>query len=126
MRLAQPRMERFQIDAVVDDVELRLRDPEMRADFVPDHARIADHGTQARAREKAPLCGENVAMIRIEHETDPAERAEDRAAAVQPLRVHPVARAVDVTTGDAFVRLHEIERAAGDLTAHRAREAPVA
>src|SRR5256885_2002205 len=126
MRLAQPRMERFQIDAVVDDMELRLRRAEMRADFIPDHARIADHGTQPRTREQALLCGEDVAMIGIESETGPGERAEDRAAVVQPLRVHSVARAVDVTTDDPFVRLHEIERPAGDLTAHCPCEAPVA
>ncbi len=126
MRFAQPRMERFQIDAVVDDMELRLRSAEMRADFIPDHARIADDGTQARAREYTPLCGEDVAMIGIERETGPGERAEGRAAVAQPLRVHPVTGAVDVATRNAFVRLHDIEGTAGDLTAHRTCEAPVA
>ena len=71
MHLAQPWMERFQIDAVVDDMELRIRRAEMRADFISDHARIADHGTQPRAREQALLCGEDVAMIGIESETGP-------------------------------------------------------
>src|SRR5256885_16911190 len=120
MGFAHPRMERLKIDAVVDDVELRLRSAEMRADLVPDHARIADHGTQARAREQAPLRGEDIAVIGIERDTDPAERAEDRAAVAQPLRVHSVARAVDVATRDAFVRLNEIEGTARDLAAHRA------
>src|SRR5256885_14868616 len=126
MRFAQARMECFQIDAVVDDMQLRLRGAEMRADFIPDHARIADDGAQTRAREHSPLRGEDVAMIGIERETGPGERAEDRAAVVEPLRVHSVAGAVDVATRNAFVRLHDIERAAGDLTAHRACEAPVA
>src|SRR5712664_1996274 len=126
MHFAQPRMERFQIDAVVDDMELRLRSAEMRADFIPDHARIADDGTQARAREYTPLCGEDVAMIGIERETGPGERAEGRAAVAQPLRVHPVTGAVDVATRNAFVRLHDIEGTAGDLTAHRTCEAPAA
>src|SRR5258708_21950885 len=65
-------------------------------------------------------------MIGIEREADPAEPAEDRAAVVQPLCVHSVARPVKVATRDAFVRLHEIEPPAGDFAAYRPREAPVA
>ena len=65
-------------------------------------------------------------MIGIEREADPAEPAEDRAAVVQPLCVHSVACPVNVATRDAFVRLHEIERPAGDFAAYRPREAPVA
>ncbi len=107
MRFAQPRMECFQIDAVVDDMQLRLRGAEMRADFISDHARIADDGAQTRAREHSPLRGKDVAMIGIERETGPGEQAEDRAAVVEPLRVHSVAGAVDVATRDAFVRLQK-------------------
>src|SRR5260370_11880127 len=65
-------------------------------------------------------------MIGIEREADRAEPAEDRAAVVQPLCVHSVARPVKVATRDAFVRLHEIEPPAGDFAAYRPREAPVA
>src|SRR5260221_14708810 len=65
-------------------------------------------------------------MIGIEREADPAEPAEDRAAVVQPLCVHSVARPVKVATRDAFVRLHEIEPPAGDFAAYRPRQAPVA
>src|SRR6266571_4731687 len=119
-------MKRFQIDPVVDDVELRLRGAEMRADFVPDHVRIADHGPQPRAAEQTPFRSENVAVIGIEREAEPAQGPERRAAVVQPLSVHPVAGAVDIATGDALVRLNEIKRTAGDFAAHRPREAPVA
>src|SRR5256885_2649279 len=119
-------MKRFQIDAVVDDVELRLRGAEMRADFVPDHARIADDGAQPRAFEQAPFRSERVAVIGIEREAEPAESSERRAAVVQPLGVHPVARAVNVAARDALVRLHEVKRQAGDFAAYGAREAPVA
>src|SRR5256714_11325651 len=126
IRFAQPRMKRFQIDAVVDDVEVRLRGAEMRADFVPDHARIADDGAQPRAFEQAAFRSERVAVIGIEREAEPAEGSERRAAVVQPLGVHPVARAVNVAARDALVRLHEIKRPAGDFAAHGPREAQVA
>src|SRR5437773_9097486 len=125
MGIAQARMERFEIDAVVDDVELRLRGAEMRADFVPDHARIADDSPQPRAFEQAPFRSERVAVIGIDREAEPAEGAERRAAVVQPLGVHPVARAVDVATRDALVRLHQVKRPAGDFAAYGPREAPV-
>src|SRR5258708_34097923 len=65
-------------------------------------------------------------MIGIESETGTGERAEGSAEVAQPLRVHPVTGAVDVATRNAFVRLHDIEGTAGDLTAHRTCEAPVA
>src|SRR6266513_3025164 len=119
-------MNRFQIDAVVDDVELRLRGAEMRANFAPDHARIADDGAQPRAFEQAAFRSERVAVIGIEREAEPAESSERRAAVVQPLGVHPVARAVNVAARDALVRLHEVKRPAGDFAAYRPREAPVA
>src|SRR2546423_10855174 len=119
-------MKRFQIDAVVDDVELRLRGAEMRADFVPDHARIADDGAQPRAFEQAPFRSERVAVIGIEREAEPAEGPERRAPVVQPLSVHPVAGAVNVAAGDALVRLHEIKRPAGEVAAHGPRGTQVA
>src|SRR5439155_18670733 len=125
IRFAQPRMKRFQIDAIVDDVELRLRGAEMRADFVPDHARVADYGPQPRAFEQAPFRGERIAVIGIEREAEPAEGAERRAAVVQPLGVDPVAGAVDVAARYALVRLHEIKRPSGDFAAHCPRETPV-
>ena len=40
--------------------------------------------------------------------------------------MHAVAGAVDVAAGDPLVRLHEVERLAGEPRAHRAGEAPVA
>src|SRR2546430_9190994 len=119
-------MKRFQIDAVVDDVELRLRGAEMRANFAPDHARIADDGAQPRAFEQAAFRSERVAVIGIEREAEPAESSERRAAGAQPLGVHPLARAVNVAARDALVRLHEVKRPAGDFAAYGAREAPVA
>src|SRR2546430_2969754 len=118
-------MKRFEIDAVVEDAELRLRGSEMRADFVADHARIADHGPQPRAFEQAPFRSERIAVIGIEREAEPAEGPERRAAVVQPLGVHPVAGAVDVATRDALVRLHQIKRPAGDLAAYGPPRAPV-
>src|SRR6266581_973291 len=119
-------MKRFQIDAVVDDVELRLRGAEMRADFVPDHARIADYGSQSRALEQAPFRSEHVVVVGIERDAEPAESAERRAAVVQPLGVYAIPGAVNVAARDALVRLHEIKRPAGDFAAYRPREAPVA
>src|SRR5258708_12390877 len=65
-------------------------------------------------------------MMGMGRGADPAGPAEDRAAVVQPLCVHSVARPVKVATRDAFVRLHEIEPPAGDFAAYRPREAPVA
>jgi len=56
----------LEIDTVVDHVKFRFRRAEVPADLVLHHARIADHGTQARAREQAPLGGENVAVIGVE------------------------------------------------------------
>ncbi len=73
-----------------------------------------------------PLGGENVAVIGVEGDTGAGERAERGAPIVQPLRVHAVARAIDVAAGDALVRLHQVERGPRNLAADRAREAPVA
>src|SRR3989442_3388558 len=118
-------MERLGIDAVVDNVESLLRRAEARADFVPDHARVADHRTQPRAREQAPFRGEDVAVIGIEREPQAAKRPESGAPVLEPLGVHTVAGAVDVAAVDALVRLHEIERPTGGLAATPPGEAPV-
>src|SRR5712692_5290713 len=126
MSLAQPRMERLGIDAVVDDVEPLLRRTEPRPDFVPHQARVADHRAQPRAREQPPFSGEDVAVIGIEREPQPAKRAKSGAPVLEPLGVHAVAGPVDIAAVDALMRLHELKRPAGDLAAHGAGETPVA
>src|SRR5260221_7800329 len=118
-------MEALEIHAVVDDVELPLGNAEARLNLPLHHARIADHGSQPRTPEQPASRAENVAVVGIERKTEPAEGPERRATVVQPLGMHAVPGAIDVATGDAFVRLNQIEGPARELTAHRAGETPV-
>ena len=65
-------------------------------------------------------------MVRIDRRGEARQGALHARALLEPARVHPVTGAVDVAASDAFVRLHEVEAAARELAAGRARERPVA
>src|SRR5690349_151635 len=90
VRFAQPRVEALEVHTVVNDMELVLGDVEPRPNLVLHHARIADHRAKPRAREQATLGREYIAVVGIERDTDPGERAESGAAVMQPLSVHAV------------------------------------
>src|SRR4029453_18557036 len=49
--LPLPRMERLEVNAVVDDVELLRRDAKTAPDLVAPHPGVADHGAQPRVLE---------------------------------------------------------------------------
>src|SRR5512139_2455335 len=119
-------MERVGVDAVVDDVQLRIVDAEMVLDLATDHARIADHGAQPRAREHACLSAENVAMVGAERLRQTRQRAERAGAILEPLPMHAVAGAVDVAAREALMRLDEIETLARGRSARKAPVAPYA
>src|SRR6185295_5196698 len=119
-------MKMLQIDAVVDYMQLLRRQSEAALDFLPHHVRVADHGAQARMFEHAPLGGTGVVMVRIEGDAEAFRGAARRAPDVEPLGVNTIACAVQITAGDAFMRLHEIELAGLPRRARRARKRCVA
>src|SRR5205085_7991873 len=123
---AQARVEMAQVDAAVDHVQLLRRDAKAAADLVRDHARVADHGAQARMLEELPLGGADVAVVRIERDAEALEEARRPRPQLQPAPVHAVARAIDVAAGNTLVRLHEIEALAAPGGAGRARKGPIA
>src|SRR5258708_18019567 len=116
----------LQVDAVVDDVQLRGRDAEIAADLVAHHARIADHRAQPAVLERALARAADVAMIGIESDAEALERPCRGAAQLEPAPVHAVPGAIDVAARNALVRLHHVEGFAAPGSARRAGERPVA
>ncbi len=108
-RRATPRIEMLQVHAVMDHVQLPRREPEAPPDLLAHHARVADHGAQTRMLEHAPLGRADVAVIRIELDAEALERGGRGAPDVEPFGMHAVSGAVQIATGDAFVRLHQVE-----------------
>src|SRR5712691_5633629 len=119
-------MKVLQIHPVVDDVQLVPLDAEGALDLVAHHLRIADHGAQAWVLEHLFFCAANVAVIRIQGNSDSFQYRSRALSQVEPAAMHAVASAVDVAARDALVRLHDVEALSSPRLARGARERPVA
>src|SRR5258708_7505679 len=119
-------MKVLQIHAVIDDVQLFPADAEGAPDLVAHHVRVADHGAQARVLEHLFFGAANVAVIRIQGNSDSFQYRSRAAPQLEPAAMHAVAGAVDVATRDALVRLHDVEAHAPPGLARGACERPVA
>src|SRR5467141_725482 len=119
-------MKVLQIHPVIDDVQLFPPDAEGAPDLVAHHLRVADHSAQARVLEHLPLGAADVAVIRIQGNSNPLQNRGRAAPQVEPAAMHAVARAVDIAARDALVRLHDVEALAPPRLARDARERPVA
>jgi hypothetical protein len=95
-------------------------------DFVAHHFRIANHGLETRAGEHAFFSPFDVMVVGVQHDTKAPERPAHPRQLPQPLAVHAVTGAIDVTTGNAFMRLHQVERSFSQFMADGTRERPVA
>src|SRR5216683_1743806 len=119
-------MKVLHIHPVIDDVQLFPADAEGAPDLVAHHLRVADHGAQARVLEHLFFGAANVAVIRIQGNSNSFQYRSRAAPQVEPAAMHAVTRAVDVAARDALVRLHDVEAHAPPGLARGARERPVA
>src|SRR3954471_23405855 len=90
------RMEIFEIDAVVYDVQFFRRNAKAAADLLAHHARVADHRSQPRMLEELAFSRTDVAMVRIQGDTQALDERRRERAQVEPAPMHAVARAIDV------------------------------
>src|SRR5712691_2904833 len=119
-------MKVFQIHPAIDDVQLFPADAEGAPDLVAHHLRVADHGAQARVLEHLLLGAADVAMIRIQGNSDSFQYRSRALSQLEPAAMHAVARAVEVASRDALVRLHDVEALSSPRRARGTRERPVA
>src|SRR2546427_5552185 len=124
--LALTWMKVLQIHPAIDDVELLPPDAEGALHLVAHHLRVADHGAQARVLEHLFFGAADVAVIRIQGNSDSFQYRSRALSQAEPAAMHAVARAVDVAAPDALVRLHDVEALSSPRRARRARERPVA
>ena len=105
---ASVRVEDVAVDGVVDDMQLRLRQPK--------RSRISSRTIfelQITARshglaEQALLDAQHVAIVRRQRESKPRERGRALQALLEPHGVHAVAGAIDVAAEQALVRFDEV------------------
>src|SRR5436853_7929844 len=102
-------MEVLEVDAVVDDVQLVPLDAEGAPDLVAHHLRVADHGAQARVLEHLFFGAADVAVIRVQGDSDSFQYRSRALSQLEPAAMHAVAGAVDVAARDALVRLPHVE-----------------
>src|SRR5438309_1721764 len=76
--LALTWMKVLQIHPVIDDVELLPPDAEGALHLVAHHLRVADHGAQARMLEHLFFGAADVAVIRIQGNSNPLDRKSTR------------------------------------------------
>src|SRR3989475_6557258 len=119
-------MKILQIHPVIDDVELLPPDAEGALHLVAHHLRVADHGAQARVLEHLPLGVADVAVIRVQGNSDSFQYRSRALSQLEPAAMHAVAGAVDVAARDALVRLYYVEALSSPRRARGARERPVA
>src|SRR5947208_2481219 len=124
--LALTWMKVLQIHPVIDDVELFPADAEGALYLLAHHLRVADHGAQARVLEHLFFGAADVAVIRIQGDSNPFQYRGRALSQLEPAAMHAVARAVDVAARDALVRLHDVEALSSPRRARGARERPVA
>src|SRR2546428_806146 len=124
--LALTWMKVLQIHPVIDDVELLPPDAEGALHLVAHHLRVADHGAQARVLEHLFFGAADVAVIRIQGNSNPFQYRSRALSQLEPAAMHAVARAVDVAARDALVRLHYVEALSSPRRGRGARERPVA
>src|SRR3989344_2832487 len=113
------------VHAAVDHGQSVVGQMKILLDLVAHHARIADHRLETRAGEQGPLRRLHVTVIGIERQTQPPGPAEGAGALLQPFAVHAIPGAVDIATGDALVRLHQVKFSCGQRPTDTAREGPV-
>src|SRR3989475_8902631 len=119
-------MKILQIHPVIDDVELLPPDAEGALHLLAHHLRVADHGAQARVLEHLFFGAADVAVIRIQGNSDSFQYRSRALSQLEPSAMHAVARAVDVAARDALVRLHDVEALSSPRRARGTRERPVA
>src|SRR2546425_1761141 len=124
--LALTWMKVLQIHPVIDDVELLPPDAEGALHLLAHHLRVADHGAQARVLEHLFFGAADVAVIRIQGNSNPFQNRSRALSQLEPAAMHAVARAVDVAARDALVRLHYVEALSSPRRGRGARERPVA
>lgn len=108
VRVAKPRVESVAVDAIPDDPHLVPDVREERDNVVSHHLRVRDDGPKLRRRVDGPFVrhGQPVEGRGLQGPAPP--RRKHARVVLDPSAVDAIARPVDVGSGDALVRLHEL------------------